>query len=320
MLLARSVIWTCLAVTMLVTAAGEVCGQNYPNRPVRIVAPEAGGGGDLTARLIAQRLSGPLGQQVIVDNRQALISIETAAKAPPDGYTLLLSASLWILPFFQSGVSWDPIRDFSPVISLVSVPNILIVHPSLPVKSVRELIAIAKAHPGDLNYATSATGTANHLAAELFKSMAGVNIVRINYKGSNPALNDLLAGQVQLMFTTAATVAPQLSSGRLRALAVTSARRSALTPELPTLAESGLPDYEWVTINGLFAPAGTPAAIINRLNREIMRILENQEVKERFLNSGAETAGGSSEDLGARIKSEMSRIAKLVKEAGINSQ
>jgi tripartite-type tricarboxylate transporter receptor subunit TctC len=304
---------------MAVGSTAPAMAQNYPNHAVRIVAPEAGGGGDITARLIAQRLSGPLGQQVIVDNRQVVVSIETAAKALPDGYTLLLSASMWILPFFQKEVSWDPVRDFSPVISLVSVPSLLIVHPSLPVKSVRDLIAVARAHPGELNYATSATGTANHLAAELFKSMAGVNIVRINYKGSSPALNDLIAGQVQLIFTTAATVAPQLKSGRLRALAVTSAKRSALTPELPTMAASGLPGYEWTTINGLFAPAGTPAVITTRLNREISRILENPDVKERFLNSGAETAGGSPEELGARIRLEMTRIAKLVREAHINA-
>ncbi len=304
---------------MLVLAAPGLYAQTFPGKPIRMISTEPGGGADFAARLIAQSISGPLGQPVIVDNRGPILSIETAAKAPPDGYTLLFHGStVWLAPLLQS-TSYDPVRDFAPLTMVASSPNILVVHPSLPVKSVRDLVALARARPGELNYSSGPSGSSPHLAAELFKVLAKVKIVRIPYKGTGPALTALLGGEVQLMFATAATAAPHRKSGRLRALAVTSPGPSALLPGFPAIAESGLPGYESVSFLCIFAPAATPLEIIARLNQEIVRALNRPEEKEKFFNAGTEALGSTPEQLAATIKTEMARMGKVIKEAGIKA-
>ena len=304
--------------------ASTGAGPTYPNKPIRIVAPEAGGGTDFAARLIAQGLSSSLGQQVIVDNRGGAggaIAIGIVAKAPADGYTLLCFATnFWLLPFLQDNVSYDPVRDFLPVTLAVTSPNILVVHPSVAADSVKELIALARARPGQLNYGSGATGGTPHLAAELFKAMARVNVARISYKGTASALTGLLGGEVQLMFPTIVSVMPHVKSGRLRALAITTAQPSPVAPDLPTVAASGLPGYESISINSVFAPANTPAAVINRLNQAIVQVLRGPEVKERFLNAGTETVGSTPAQLAATMKSDMARMGRLIKEAGIRAE
>lgn len=291
----------------------------YPNRPIRLVVSGIAGGSNVTARLLANGLSGALGEQVVVDGREGgVIAAEIAAHAAPDGYTLHLNGSaLWLLPFMRRNVPYDAVRDFAPISLAVSTPNILVVHPSVPVKSVRDLIALAKARPGELNYASGNAGTSNHLAAELFKSMAGVNITRIPYKGGAPAINDLVAGQVQLMFGASLAVAQHVQSGRLRALAVTSAKPSALAPGLPTVAEAGVPGYASVAIFGVLAPAKTPPALIERLNREIVGVLHQPTVKERLFNAGSEVVASTPQAFDAAIKAEIATLGKLIKDAGI---
>ena len=309
------------SVGLMVVGAGVTSGQDFPNKPIRIFTSQSGSPSDFIARLLAQGISGPLGQPVIVDNRVGIIATETVAKAPPDGHTLLFyGPTLWLLPFLRDQVAWDPARDFSTVTWATSAPNILVVHPSLPVKTVRELIALAKARPGELNYGSGLAGSSNHLAAELFKSMAGINIVRVAYKGPAAAFYALIGGQLQLMFPDAGSASPHIKSGGVRALAVGSATPSALTPGLPTLAASGVPGYESGIISAMFAPAKTPATIINRLNQEIVRVLNRADVKERLFNSGVEIVGSSPEELAAKMRSEMTRMGKLIKDAGIRDQ
>ncbi len=307
-------------VGIMVFAAGAVSGQSYPNKPIRIVTVGYGSNTDLATRLIAEAVTGSLGQRMIVDNR-GIIAAEIVAEAPPDGYTLLhYSNVLWFMPLFRDNVRWDPVRDFLPITQTLTSPNVLVVHPSLPVSTVKELIAFAKARPGQLNYGSSSTGAGNHVAAELFKALAGVNIVRVNYKGGGQAVNDLLAGQLHLMFPAAGSVMPHVKSGKLRGLAVTSAKPSALVPGLPTLAASGLPAYESSSVAGLFAPAGTPEAIINRVNQEVVRVLNRTEIKKRFLNAGIEAVGSSPGEFAATIKSEMARMGKVIKDAGLREK
>ena len=292
----------------------------YPNKPIRIVVTGVGSGGDFAARIIAAGVSVTLGQQIIVDNRTSGTAPgEIVSKAPPDGYTLCLSAApLWIGPFLQK-TSYDPVKDFAPVTLAVTSPNILVVPAALPAKSVKELIVLIKAKPGELNYATSGTGASGHLAAELFKSMAGLNMVRVNYKSGGLALSELISNQVQLMFANAGAVAPHMKSGRLNALAVTSAQPSALLPGLPTVAAGGLPGYELVSIQGIFAPAATPPAIVRRLNREIVPFLQRPDIRERFFNAGVETLGSTPEELAAVVRAEMARIGKVIRDAGIRA-
>ncbi|MEK7877069.1 MAG: tripartite tricarboxylate transporter substrate-binding protein, partial [Pseudomonadota bacterium] len=262
------------------------------------------------------------GQQVIVENRggSGVIPIEIVAKALPDGYTLLVfGTTLWLLPLIQK-VSYNPVSDFSPITLAAITPLLLVVHPSLPVKSITELIAWAKAKPGELNYASGISGSATHLPAELFKAMAGVNIVRVAYKGGGPALTALIGGEAQVMFATSSGAAPHVNSGRLRALAVTSAQPSRLFPDLPTVAAAGLPGYDAASIMCIFAPARTPAALINRLNQEIVRVLNKPDVKERFIKAGSEVVAGSPAQLAATMKSDMATMGKVIKDAGIRAQ
>jgi len=306
------------ALTILLPAAALVCAQDYPTKPVRIVTGSVGGGNDQIARQIAQGVSGPLGQPVIVENRPSgVIPGDMVAKASPDGYTLLVtSAILWIGPLMQKS-PYDPVKDFAPITLLATTPNVLVVHPSLPAKSVGELIAAAKAKQGALNYASAGAGGSTHLAAELFKSMAGVDIVKISYRGAGPAIVDLLGGQVHLMFATAGSVTPHIKSGKVRALAVTSAQPSVLVPGLPTIAASGVPGYVSASPYGMFATAGTPGAIIRRLNKEVVGVISTPEIRERFLNLGVEVVGSSPEQLASTVKSEMARMGKVIKDAGI---
>ena len=304
-------------VGLMVLGAGSVSGQDYPNKTVRIVTAAAGGGSDFTARLIAQGISGPFGQPVVVDNRSGVVMGEYVAKSPPDGYTLLVAGgSHWIRPLLAK-MPYDPVKDFSPISQLTREVLIFVVHPSLPVKSVKEMIALAKARPGELNYSTSSLGGTTHLATELFMSMAAVNIVHVPYKGQAAAITALISGEVQMTITDAGLLTPHMKSGKIRALAVTSATPSALAPGLPTVTASGLPRYETVGMSVIFAPAKTPAAIINRLNQEIVRLLGRTDVKERFLNAGAEAVGNSPEEFAAIIKSDMAKWSKVIKDAGI---
>ena len=305
-----------IAVTAALSA-GVVSGQDYPNKPIRIVTSPAGGGTDIVARIIAKGITGGLGQPVIIDNRSTSLMAEVASKASPDGYTMLAAGgSFAVMPLLQKA-PYDPVRDFAPISMLASAPLVMIVHPSLPVKSVKELIALAKAKPGELNYASGASGSSTHVSAALFVSMAGVNIVRIAHKGTTAALTAMLGGQLQLMFGTAGATVPHIKAGRLRALAITSAQPSALFPGMPTVAASGVPGYEYATGYTMLAPAGTPAAIINRLNQEIVRFLNTAEAKERFFNIGIDVVGSSPQKLAAIIKSDMAKMSRIIKESGI---
>ena len=278
---------------------------------------EAGGSNDRASRVIAQGVSSPLGQPVIVENRTATIAADSVSLAPPDAYTLLYAGTpLWISPLLRK-TNYDPVKDFAPITLVLTAPNVLAVHPAVPAKSVKELIALAKAKPGALNYSSSGVGTSNHLAVELFKSMAGANITHIPYKGGGPALIALLGNEVQLSFITASSAAPYLKSEKLRILAVASEQPFALVPGLPTVSASGLPGYESASIQGMFAPAKTPVTLVRRLNREIVQVLNGAEVKERFLNGGSEVVGSSPEEFLAKIKSEMVRLGKVIKDNGI---
>ena len=309
-----------LSVGMIVFAAGVVSGQSYPEKPTRVYSPQVGTSPDVVLRLIAEAVAGNLGQRMIVESR-GIIGVEVAAQALPDGYTLLhYSNVLWLMPLFRDNVRWDPVRDFSPITQTLTSPNVLVVHPSVPVSTAKELIAFAKARPGQLNYGSSSTGAGNHVAAELFKAMAGVDIARISYKGAGTAVIDLLAGQLHLMFPAAGSVMPHVKSGKLRALAVTSAKPSALVPGLPPLAASGLPAYESSSVAGLFAPAGTPEAIINRVNQEVVRVLNRTEIKKRLFTAGIEAIGSSPAELAGTIKSEMGTMEKVIKVAGLREK
>ena len=320
MLLSRLIVgmWP---VGLMVLGAGAVCGQDFPNKPIRVVAGSLGGGSDFTARLIATGLSSSMGQSVLVDNRGGdIIPGEIVAKAP-DGYTLLLTgSSFWLVPFLYKGVPWDPVRDFAPVTLAADSPNILSVHPSVAANSVKELIALAKAKPGGLNYSTGGAGGSSNLAAELFNSMAGVNIVRVTYKGGGPAALALASGEVQVTFATTSATTPHATSGKIRPLAVSSAQPSPLAPNLPTIAASGLTGYESGSSYGIFAPAKTPAAVINRLNQEIVRVINRRDVTEKFFNTGVRAVGSSPQELAATVKSEMAKYGKVIKDVGIRAE
>jgi len=310
-----------VCVGTMVMGTGVAAGQAYPTKPVRVVTAPAGAGNDFVARLIAQGLAGSLGQQLVVDNRPAGIVSELVAKAPADGYTLLAIGSvMWLTPFLQDNVPYDPVKDFAPISITARSVNILVVHPSVAANSTRELIALAKSKPGQFNYATGATGASNHLAAELFKAMAGINIVRIPYKGAGPAVNDLVSGQVHMMFPTTAAGLPHVRAGRLRALGVTSVQPSALAPGLPTVAESGLPGYESVVMYAMFAPARTPAAVVKRLHSGLVQSAKSSESTERFFNAGVEVVASSPGELAAAVASEMTRMGKLIKDARLRTE
>jgi tripartite-type tricarboxylate transporter receptor subunit TctC len=313
-----------VAALLLLALAGTASGQ-YPTRPVRFIVPSAAGGGtDIIARAISLKLAESLGQQFVVDNRPGagqMIGIELAAKSPADGYTILMAAStLAINPIMYKKVSYDPLRDFAPITQAASLPNVLVVHPSLPVKSVAELIAYAKEHPGQLNFASAGIGTSPQMSIELLKSMAGIDMVHIPYKGTAPGVVDLLAGQVLVMAPNVLTALPHIKSGKLRALAVTSAKRSLALPEVPTVSEAGLAGYDSTQWYGVLAPAGTAREIVARLHDEIVRALRDAEVGKRLAADGAEPVGSSPEEFAAFIKSESEKWAKVANAAGIKPE
>lgn len=311
---------TLCSIVVMFAGAGMASGQDYPNKPIRIVTAPAGGAADLVVRQIAQGLIGSLSQQVIVDNRggaAGAIAAQTVAKTPADGYTLLAySSTLWLLSFLRNDVPFK-LTDFSPITNVASSPNVLVVHPSLPAKSVKELIVFAKGRPGQLSYSSGGSGSTLHLSAELFKSMAGINIVHVPYKSGAGALIDLLGGRVEVTFPVAAAAMPHGKTGRLRILAVTSPESSPLVPGVPTVAASGLPGYASELTVGVFAPVGISAAIVDRLNHEIVRLLRQPDSKEKFFELGLTPVGSSPEQLMTMIKAEMVKWGKVIKDAGV---
>jgi len=318
----RNVMKASLAVSTLVclAASSSLLAQAYPNRSIHINTGGTGSVGDLSSRLISPRLSERLGQQVVVENRPSgAVLGGLVARAAPDGHTLLVTGnSFWLLPFFQKDLNWDPLKDFLPVSQLTASPSVLVVHPSVPAKSVKELIAHIKASPGKVHWGSGPHGTANHLAGEQFKIAAGLDMVRIPYKGVGQALVDLISGQVQLMFPVAGAMTGHAKAGRLRALAVSSATRSALVPDLPTVAESGdLPGFESISIVAMFLPAKTPAAVAARLNSEVRSVLVLPEVRDKLFGTGVEAMPTTPEQLMGVVKSDITLVSRLVKEGAI---
>jgi len=305
--------------------SGTAAAQSYPSRPVRVVVPQSPGGTtDFTARLITPKLSERIGQPVVVDNRAgagSLVGTDLVAKAVPDGYTLLVAASaLTIIPSMYKKVPFDPVGDFAPISTLSWYPNVVVVHPSLPVNSIKELVALARARPGTLNYASGGTGTGTQLGALLFAAMAGIDLVHVPYKGGGPAMTALLGGEVQLYFAPMPSALPLVRAGRLKALAVTSRKRSPVAPELPSMAEAGLKDYDESTWNGIFAPARTPASIISKLSAELEAILKTPAMRERLAAEGAEPAWTRPEELAAIVRREVAKWAKVISQAGIQPE
>jgi tripartite-type tricarboxylate transporter receptor subunit TctC len=306
-----------LSLAVGLCGADAALAQTYPAKPIRMLASEPGAQVDAVARLVAKGISTNLGQAVIVDNRPGFIAVETAAKAPPDGYTIVIYASsVWVSPLLQK-VTFDPVRDLSPITLATNAPLLLFTNPTVPARNVKELIALAKAKPGELNYGSSSAGTANHLAAELFKSMANIDIVRIPYKGTGPAAVGLLANQVQMMFGSAASGMAQVKSGKLRVLGVGSAKPSALAPDVPTISASGVPGYEAAAQSCIWAPAHTPSPVVHLLQREVARVLSEPDTKEKLLAGGVETVGSTPEQTDAYIKADIAKWAKVIKSAGI---
>jgi tripartite-type tricarboxylate transporter receptor subunit TctC len=306
---------------LIATAFGAdaAWGQAYPNRPIRFLTTGVGGSTDLAARTVAQGLIDSASWNVVVDNRgSTIVASEMVAKAPADGYTILvITDGMWRGPLFQK-MPFDPLKDFAPVTLVSRSPNILVVHPALPVKSVKELIALAKARPGELNYGAGAIGASTHLASELFKVMAGVNIVHVPYKSTGGAVTPLLSGELQLMFGTSATVTTHIKSGKVRALAISTAQPSALAPGLPTIAAAGnLPGYESAATAGVFAPPALSQTLVKRLHEEISRVFVRPEVKERFFNQSVEIVGGTPQETAAFVKADIASTARIIKEAGI---
>ena len=299
--------------------------QTYPAKPVRLLVPfPPGGGVDGVARIAFQKLSESLNQQFIIDNRggsAGVIAAETAARAAPDGYTLFFgtTATQTITPHYYKKLPYDPIKDFAPINLLAGAGYILVVHPSLQAQSVKEFIALAKAKPGAFNFSSSGNGTVIQLTMELFRSMAGISLLHVPYKGAAPALADLLSGQIQLTFNPASVVMPHVRSGRLRALGVSSARRTPLAPELPTIAEAALPGYEANGWYAVLAPAGTPQPIITRLNRELQNVIADRDVKERFAATGVEPIGSTPEQFAAYMRDEYAKWGKVIRATGVKA-
>jgi tripartite-type tricarboxylate transporter receptor subunit TctC len=297
----------------------------YPSRAVRVIVPQsAGGSTDLAARIVLQRMGEAMGQTFVIDNRPGAGSLngtETVAKAAPDGYTLLcVAASFSINPSLHEKLPFDPVRDFAPITRLAALPHILVVHPSLAVKNVKDLVALAKAKPGELNYASSGVATSTHLAAELFRHMTGTDMVQVPFKGGAPGMVGLLSGQVQLYFATISTALPHVKSGKLRALAVTSAKRSIVAPEYPTIAEAGVAGYEHASWVGMLAPAKTPAAIVLALNAAALKAVARDDVRAMLLKDGLEPVGDSPQEFERVIRAEVTKWMKVVKAAGIKPQ
>jgi tripartite-type tricarboxylate transporter receptor subunit TctC len=311
------------AAATLAAAASGSSAQSYPNRPVRILVPfPAGAGVDIVARMLGLPLTDLWGQAAVVDNRPGAggtIACELAAKAAPDGYTLLLGniSTFAMAPSLYKKVNYDPVQSFAPITLVNTSANVLVAHPSVPAATTQALIALAKAKPGQINYASAGSGTSPHLAAELFKSMAGVDLVHVPYKGSPQALTDLLGGQTQIMFASLVSALPHIRPARLRALGVTSLKRAAALPEVPAISEAGLRGYDVSVWMGIVAPAGTPPAIIAQLNRQIAALLQSPDIRERLAVQGLEAASNSPAEFRSYIASEVRKWAVVIKQAGV---
>ena len=315
----------CLGI-MLCAALGtfSIClhAETYPTKPIRLIVPfPPGGTTDTVARLMAQKIGEAWGQQVVVDNRPGAggtIGTELAAKAPGDGYTILMGSITThaVNPALYKKLGFDPIKDFIPVSLIVSSPQLLAVHPSVPATTTQEFIALAKSKPGQLNYASAGSGTSPHLTFELFKSIAGIDLVHIPYKGTGPAITELVGGQVQAMITGVVALMPHVKAGKLRALAVTSAKRVDALPAIPTLQEAGLKNFDVSSWFGFFVPAGTSKAVVNKLNSEVLAVLAKPEVRKRLISQGADPAGNSPAEFEKYVKSEMERWGKVVRATG----
>ena len=318
----RALLRSGLTAAALACAAAASLAQSFPEKPIRfVVGFTPGGPSDILARALGQKLGERWSQQVVIENRPGAggnVAAEAVAKSTPDGYTWLLGNNS-ILATNQSlyrSLGYDPVKDFAPV-SLVAIqPNILVVNPQLPVNSVNDLISFARKHPGKLNYASSGSGAAAHLAGELFKTMAAVDLVHVPYKGAQPALTDVIAGEVQVMFATSASVIPFIKAGKLRALAVTTARRSASVPDLPTVAEAGVPGFEAITWHGVVVPAATPAPLVERVNRDIVGVLGMADLRERLAALGAEVVAGTPREFTEYIAAEIPKWARVVRDSG----
>ena len=298
--------------------------SGYPNRPLRWVVPYApGGGADTVARVVGQKLAESWAQQVVIDNRPGaagIVGADVVAKAKPDGYTILMAATPHAVNVsMHNQLPFDLTRDFAAVTLVASFPNILVMHPSVPVTSIKELVALAKSRPGQLNFASNGNGTSPHLAMELFKTMAGVSMMHVPYKASSQAITDLLGGQVSLMFPNLPSALPHVKTRKLKALAVTGIRRSPAAPDIPTMAEDGVPGYAADTWNGVLLPAATPRGIVLRLNSELVKVLNMPDLKQRLLTLGAETLGSTPEEFSAYVTTEITKWALVIKKAGIRA-
>ena len=318
-------LWLTVLPAILSFCAAGAFAQNYPNRAVRLIVPSsAGGGTDIVARLLGQKLSEQLGQQFVIENRAGagtMIGNDAVAKSAPDGYTLLMGLStLAINPAMYANVPYDALRDFAPISQAVSAPNVLTLHPSVPAKTVQELIALAKAKPGSLTFGSAGLGTSPHLCGELFKAMAHVNFVLVPFKGSGQSIISQLAGEIAGNFQSLPTAMPYIKAGRLRGLGVTTAKRAQALPDVPSIGESGLPGYEATQWFGLLAPAGTPRAVIDRLYQESSRALRNEEFRQRMTAEGLEVVAGTPEEFAAYIKAETVKWAQVIKAAGVKPQ
>lgn len=310
-----------IALAGLATAAFSQDAANYPGRPIRVIVPFAPGGGlDISTRLIAQKLTEKWGQNIVVDSRPGaatIVGTEIASKAAPDGHTLLMITTTFAInPGLYPKLPYDPGRDFAPVTQLNSQPNVVVVAPSFAGKSVKDLIALAKARPGELTFATPGAGSAPHLSAEMFQRAAGISMIHVPYKGIPPAVTDVIGGRVAMLFTTTISAAPHIKAGKLRAVALTSAKRQASMPDVPTVGET-IPGYRAEAFQGMVAPAGVPQAIVNKLSAEVARIVKSPDVAQRFQLDGAEAVGSTPKEFAAFLKAEMQKWGKVIKDAGI---
>ncbi len=318
----RHLVGIALGLAVVAAGAGDLAAQAWPTKTVRMIIPfPAGGSADTLGRLLNQKLTERLNQPFVADNRPGAggnIGTDLAAKSPPDGYTFLMGvSSIAIAPSLYANLSWDPVKDFTPVSLIASTPNILVVHPDVPAKTVQELVALAKSKPGQLNYASGGNGATNHLAGELFKRMTATDIVHIPYRGNPLAVIDVLNGQVAMMFDFMITSLPHVKAGKLRPLAVTGYQRSPQVPDLPTVAEAGVPGYEASTWFAVMAPAGTPAEIVRKFNGEINAVLKLPDVVERLATLGAEPLGGTSEDVSKLLRTDLTKWSEVVRAANI---
>ena len=322
----RRRIWVGVAVSMAALSSLPAMAQGaYPNKPVKLIVPfPPGGGNDVIGRVIAQKLADRWGQSVVVENRagaNGIVGLQALMQSPADGYTLAVGAAgpLAVNPSLYAKLPYDPVKDFTPITNLVNYPLLLVTHPSVPAKSVRELVALAKAKPGQLSYASPGSGNSGHLAGELFNTMAGVQTVHIPYKGQGPALTDLLAGQVQMLYSSIPSVIQQVKSGQLKALAVGSAKRLASLPDVPTISESGVPGYEAYSWVGLVAPANTPADIVKKIHRDVSDILKDKDVADKLNQQGALPVGDAPDEFAIYIKNEIVKWGKVVRDANIKA-